>query len=133
MKWTSAPSSYRNCTCLTSVCTRANFSPARKVSSTTAPDSRFFSFVRTNAPPLPGFTCWNSTIRHIEPRCSMCMPFRNWLVETISAMPTADSTSDDRQLLPETGQSLGAVVRHKNEILDPHAADARAGRRQAPR
>ena len=25
------------------------------------------SFVRTNAPPLPGFTCWNSTMRHTLP------------------------------------------------------------------
>ena len=52
----------------------------------TAPVSRFFSFVRTNAPPLPGFTCWKSMIRHIEPRCSMCIPVLNWFVETMSAM-----------------------------------------------
>ena len=25
--------------------------------------SMLFTFVRTNAPPLPGFTCWNSTMR----------------------------------------------------------------------
>ena len=40
-----------------------NFSPARKVLSTTAPEPMFFIFVRTKAPPLPGFTCWNSTMR----------------------------------------------------------------------
>ena len=34
--------------------------PALKVLSTTLPDSTFFSLVRTNAPPLPGLTCWNS-------------------------------------------------------------------------
>jgi hypothetical protein len=33
-------------------------SPLRKVRSTTLPLRRFFSFVRTNAPPFPGFTCW---------------------------------------------------------------------------
>ena len=38
MKCASEPSSYRNWTFLTSVWTRANFSPARNVRSTTAPD-----------------------------------------------------------------------------------------------
>src|SRR5690348_6968757 len=65
---------------------RGNFSPARKVRSITAPDSKAFSRVRTNAPPLPGFTCWNSTIRKTVPSTSMCMPFLNWLVDTISAI-----------------------------------------------
>src|SRR6476646_3287080 len=65
---------------------RGNFSPARNVRSMTAPLSNAFSFVRTNAPPLPGFTCWNSTIRKTVPSTSMCMPFLNWLVDTISAM-----------------------------------------------
>ena len=40
-----------------------------------------FSFVRTNAPPLPGLTCWNSTTLKIVPSTSMWMPFLNWLVE----------------------------------------------------
>ena len=70
---------------------RANFSPARNVRSTTAPVSMFFTFVRTNAPPFPGFTCWNSTIRQTAPSSSMCMPFLNWFVETVSA--TADKAS----------------------------------------
>ena len=65
---------------------RGNFSPARNVLSTTAPVSTAFSFVRTNAPPLPGFTCWNSTTRHTELSISMCMPFLNSFVETTSAM-----------------------------------------------
>src|SRR5919206_5183353 len=64
---------------------RGNFSPARKVRSTTAPLSRLFTFVRTNAPPLPGFTCWKSTIRQAPPSSSMCMPFLNWFVLTCSA------------------------------------------------
>src|SRR5881409_3455619 len=59
---------------------RWNFSPARNVRSTTAPVLRFFTFVRTNAPPLPGLTCWNSTMRHTEPSSSMCIPFLNWFV-----------------------------------------------------
>src|SRR5262245_4455761 len=64
---------------------RWNFSPARNVRSTTAPLARFFSFVRTKAPPLPGFTCWNPTIRQTSPSTSMCMPFLNWFVPTFSA------------------------------------------------
>ena len=69
-----------------SVRTRSNFSPARKVRSTTAPLSIDFSFVRTKAPPLPGFTCWNSTIRQFCPSSAMCMPLRKLLVETTSAI-----------------------------------------------
>ena len=52
----------------------------------TEPEPRLLSFVRTNAPPLPGLTCWNSTIRHTCPSSSTCMPFLNWLVETTSAI-----------------------------------------------
>ncbi len=37
--------------------------------------------VRTNAPPLPGLTCWNSTILKVVPSTSMWVPFLNWLVE----------------------------------------------------
>ena len=36
----------------------STFSPARNVFSITAPVRTFLSFVRTNAPPFPGFTCW---------------------------------------------------------------------------
>ena len=65
---------------LVSVRTGRNFSPARKVLSTTLPSSTRFSFVRTNAPPLPGLTCWKSMIRQIVPSTSMWAPFLNWLV-----------------------------------------------------
>ena len=36
----------------------------------TEPASRALSFVRTNAPALPGFTCWNSTILKTVPSTS---------------------------------------------------------------
>ena len=39
----------------------STFVPALKVLSTVLFDSTFFSLVRTNAGPLPGLTCWNST------------------------------------------------------------------------
>src|SRR3954468_15648750 len=38
------------------------------------------SLVRTNAPPLPGLTCWNSRILKTVPSTSMWLPFLNWLV-----------------------------------------------------
>jgi len=62
------------------VFTCRNFSPARKVLSITLPSLARRSLVRTNAPPLPGLTCWNSTILKITPSTSMWLPFLNWLV-----------------------------------------------------
>src|SRR5919202_381004 len=63
-----------------SVRTARNFSPARKVLSMTAPSDARRSFERTNAPPLPGLTCWNSRILKTVPSTSMWFPFLNWLV-----------------------------------------------------
>src|ERR687898_710370 len=80
MKCASVPSEYRKVIFRDSVRTGRNFSPARNVLSITAPSSARFSFVRTNAPPLPGFTCWNSTILKTLPSTSMWVPFLNWLV-----------------------------------------------------
>src|SRR3954452_23813151 len=58
-----------------------NFSPARNVRSITAPSEARRSLERTNAPPLPGLTCWNSRILKTVPSTSMWLPFLNWLVE----------------------------------------------------
>src|SRR4029077_6211319 len=101
---------------------RWNFSPARNVRSTTAPVSRFLTLVRTNAPPLPGFTCWNSTMRQTPPSISMCMPFLNWFVLIVSA--TADNLVETSQLLRERGQHFRLGVRDDDEILDPDSAQA---------
>src|SRR3954451_15938150 len=57
-----------------------NFSPARNVLSITAPSVVRLSLVRTNGPPLPGLTCWNSTILKTVPSTSMWVPFLNWFV-----------------------------------------------------
>src|SRR5204862_527276 len=57
-----------------------NFSPARKVRSITAPSEARRSLERTNAPPLPGLTCWNSRILKTVPSTSMWFPFLNWFV-----------------------------------------------------
>src|SRR5918912_184736 len=81
MKWASAPSEWRNCILRVSVRTGRNLSPARKVLSITAPSLVRLSLVRTNAPPLPGLTCWNSTILKTVPSTSVGGPFWTWLVE----------------------------------------------------
>src|SRR5215207_761754 len=85
----------------------------------------FLTFVRTNAPPLPGFTCWNSTIRQTSPSSWMCMPFLNWFVLTISATgraSVAPGSGDLDQVLREAAQHVDAAVAHDDEVLDAHAA-----------
>src|SRR5438067_9401007 len=54
--------------------------PALKVLSTTLPDSTFLRVVRTNAPPLPGLTCWNSTTVQSCPSILSTRPFFRSLV-----------------------------------------------------
>src|SRR5919198_1180243 len=122
MNTTSSPASYRYCMFFVSVRIRGNFSPARNVRSTTAPESSAFSFVRTNAPPLPGFTCWNSTIRQTPPSSSMCIPFLNWFVLTCSA--TAQKLTEVDHVFAEVREVLDAVRRHDDVVLDTDAADA---------
>ena len=70
-----------------SVRTGRNFSPARNVLSWTEPSSIRRSLVRTNAPPLPGLTCWNSMMRKILPSISMWDPLLNSLVLITAANP----------------------------------------------
>src|SRR4051812_40794909 len=54
----------------------------------TAPSDARRSLERTNAPPLPGFTCWNSRILKTVPSTSMWLPFLNWLVEIVVISPS---------------------------------------------
>ena len=64
----------------------STFRPALNVRSTTLPDRTFFSLVRTNAPPLPGLTCWNSMTVHSWPSIFSTVPFlRSLVVATIVA------------------------------------------------
>src|SRR5271166_2960627 len=84
----------------------SSFSSARYVRSITAPLRTFLSFVRTKAPPLPGFTCWNSTTLNRPSGRSRLMPFFRSLVET--AM----------DVLCESGQWAGAVLGHDQGVLD---------------
>src|SRR6266498_3957443 len=104
---------------------RANFSPARNVLSTTAPVSTFFTLVRTNAPPLPGLTCWNSTMRQTPPSSSMCVPFLNWFVEIVSATAVkASGAAVNRQRVCGL-RPVGVVpVRGKLSRHRPHGEGA---------
>src|SRR6478735_5345301 len=63
--------------------------PALKVLSTVLLDSTFFSLVRTNAGPLPGFTCWNSTTAQSWPSMLRTMPFfRSFVVAMRACQPS---------------------------------------------
>src|SRR5207248_10991797 len=142
MKWASLPSWYRYCMRRFSVRTGRNFSPARKVRSITAPSLARRSLVRTNAPPLPGLTCWNSRILKMVPSTSMCVPLRNWLV----LMDMTDgcefrgglrASFEDAQLLRQPAQNVVALVGHDHQVLDPYPeatreVDARLDRDHVP-
>src|SRR6266446_2512497 len=96
------------------------FSSARKVRSITAPVRKFFSFVRTNAPPLPGFTCWNSTTVISPSGRLRAIPFFRSLVEMLKKVLSRHPLHHG--VLGELGQSLRAVERDDEGVLDAHAA-----------
>ena len=107
-----------------SVRTGRNFSPARKVLSITAPSSARLSLVRTNAPPLPGFTCWNSTILKTVPSTSMWVPFLNWLVLIMRAGRLAALGWAEAEQPAQVSLELGGSV---VELTPGDADDAPAG------
>src|SRR6266566_119810 len=80
----SSPSAYRYCIVRLSTVAVSTLVPALKVLSTTLPDSTFFRVVRTNAPPLPGLTCWNSTTDHSSPSRLRTKPFFRSFVVAIT-------------------------------------------------
>src|SRR5262249_59905732 len=106
------------------------------VRSTTLPDRTFFSFVRTNAPPLPGLTCWNSTTVHSCPSMFSVMPFLRSLVVATSdvswvrgAARQGVSALEDKQLPAGRGcgrgeQVTGCPGAHHQGVLDPDTAPA---------
>src|SRR5690606_1249596 len=98
------------------------FSSARNVFSSTAPVRKFFSLVRTNAPPLPGFTCWNSTtVMRPSGRLS-AMPFFRSLVETLTRCSpfTSVGPSGHDKFFGGEGEGFGAVFGHHDGVLDAH-------------
>src|SRR4028118_1566915 len=75
MKTSSLPSGYRYCISRLSMTACSTFSPARNVRSIWAPVREFLSVVRTKAPPLPGLTCWKSTIANSPSGRVRVIPF----------------------------------------------------------
>ena len=61
-------------------------SPDLNVFSMVRPVMRFLIRVRTNAEPLPGFTCWNSMISQGSRSISILRPRRNAEVSRVSAI-----------------------------------------------
>src|SRR5215472_8096946 len=119
MNTKSPASRYRNCMSRLSTLATSTLMPALKVLSTTLPDITFFSLVRTNAGPLPGFTCWNSTTFHSCPSRFSVMPFfRSFVVATGYL-----HASQDEQFPGRRSQSPGSPARrHDQHVLDPDAA-----------
>src|SRR5436309_2854832 len=93
------------------------FSSARNVRSSTAPFRTFFSFVRTNAPPFPGFTCWNSTTVTSPSGRLRAMPFFKSLVEMLM-------TGSQDEILGGQGERFAAVRTDDERVLDAYPADA---------
>src|SRR5437764_9065666 len=91
----SSPSAYRYCIVRLSTVAVSTLVPALNVLSTTLPDSTFFSVVRTNAPPLPGLTCWNSTTDQRSPSRLRTSPFLRSLVVAMSCLQFADVRHPD--------------------------------------
>src|SRR5215471_5348549 len=88
MKTKSSPSRYRYCISRRSTVATSTLTPSLKVRSTTLPDRTFLSLVRTNAPPLPGLTCWKSTTFQSWPSRFSVMPFlRSFVVATSKVSP----------------------------------------------
>src|SRR4249919_3443944 len=114
MKTKSPASRYRYCISRLSTLAVSTLTPALKVLSTTLPEGTFFSFVRTNAPPLPGFTCWNSTTVHSCPSRLRTRPFLRSLVVATKILCTqlrcghsldaaGDEIESDHPCRPGTG------------------------------
>src|SRR5215469_16785594 len=137
MNTKSSPSRYRYCISRLSTFATSTRTPALNVLSTTLPDSTFFSFVRTKAPPLPGLTCWKSTTLQSAPSMLSVMPFlRSFVVATavslLHANGTAVPASQDEQFLGGRGEYLGwprlpcaAVADASTDdkgVLDPDSA-----------
>src|ERR671932_2516019 len=128
MKCASVPSAYRNCIFRASVRTARNFSPARNVRSITAPSDARRSFERTNAPPLPGLTCWNSRILKTVPSTSMWFPFLNWFVLIMAGR--AQGTSTRGRYIPTLEPP--ARCRYVGRERPRRLLDAGTGARPAP-
>src|SRR2546423_4151247 len=126
MKTYSSPSAYRNCIVRLSTVAVSTLVPALKVLSTTLPDSTFFRVVRTNAPPLPGLTCWNSTTDHSSPSRLRTRPFLRSFVVAI--------TRPAHGFVKGRGKSTGSPTGHSRYAgRPPRSAPGCDRRRAVPR
>src|SRR5215469_2097391 len=123
MNTKSLPSRYRYCMSRLSTLAMSTLMPALKVLSTTFPESTFFSFVRTNAGPLPGLTCWNSTTFQSCPSRFSVMPFfRSFVVATGSLHTSQDEQFAVRRNRSRRSQIPGSPARRDDQhVLDPDA------------
>src|SRR3954452_14870531 len=113
-----------------STCATSTLVPALNVLSTTLPDSTAFSLVRTNAPPLPGLTCWNSTTDQSWPSRLSTKPFlRSLVVATGQASFVIVRGLEDQQVLRRRREQLVLAFPHHEGVLD---ADAPAPREVDP-
>src|SRR5665648_709501 len=88
--------------------------------STTRPLLSSLSLVRTNAPPLPGFTCWNSTMIHILLSYMMHMPFLKFAVVTAIGSPSLQFDQFTRR----GAQNARAVGFHDDQVFDSNTAES---------
>src|ERR1700760_1961704 len=107
----------------------STLTPALNVRSTTLPVITFLSLERTKAPPLPGFTCWNSTTVHRLPSMFRVMPFlRSLLVATsaVSAYARRTRPSQGEKFFGGPGEDLRCTVGRTGPndqyVLDPDTA-----------
>src|ERR1041384_7014183 len=133
MKTKSSPSWYRYCIVRLSTVAVSTLVPALKVLSTTLPLSTFLSVVRTNAPPLPGLTCWNSTTAHSSLSRLSTRPFFRSLVEAMSCLVYLTRVVDRPSLPARTpGRRIGLlgggdVLQRQPVTVDAEPADHAGG------
>src|SRR3954469_25829367 len=113
MKTKSSPSAYKYCISRRSTVAVSTLVPALNVRSTTWPVRTFLSLVRTNAPPLPGLTCWNSTTFQRTPSRSSVIPFLRSLV-----VATAMKLLDLDQFSRRRGERLRLTRADDDGVLD---------------
>src|SRR6187549_1304749 len=123
----SPPSLYRNCMSWRSTIACSTLMPALNVLSITAPLRTLRIFVRTNAPPLPGLTCWNSTTWNRLLSSSRVIPFFRSLTEICGMVLPFVRRSLNRSVerpLGRVGESERTVFGDDEEVLDPESTEA---------
>src|SRR5215475_14004786 len=103
--------------------------PALNVRSTTLPLNTFLRVVRTNAPPLPGLTCWNSTTVHRSPSRLRTSPFLRSLVVAMACLDLLSRFRDPASL-PLLWTSAGRPRRPARAGRGGARADPQRGQRR---